>query len=129
MLARLAPIAILLAAACSDDAGWSRDELPANARVALAVTASSPAPCMPWDGPPGEAVVTLSALDTDAPSIVVVAGGDACAWSGDVLSCDLTRGPVGAMRIDFGSETARMDTPGSPACFTEYAITAIAAIP
>jgi hypothetical protein len=129
MLARLAPIVILLAAACLDDPGWSRDELPQKARVALMVTASSPAPCMPWDGPSGEAVVTLSALDTAAPSIVVVAGGDACAWSGDALDCDLTRGPVGTMRIDFGGEAARMDIPGSPACFTEYAITAIAAIP
>jgi hypothetical protein len=124
MLARLAPFAILLAA-CSDDAGWSRDELPPMARIALTVTASSPAPCMPWGYGGG---VRVAGLDTETPTVVVVAGDDVCAWDGDALACTLTRGPAGSLRIDFDKATARMDIPGAPACFTEYAIASVVAI-
>jgi hypothetical protein len=128
MLARLAPIAILLAAACSDDAGWSRDELPANARVALMVTGTS-APECDASFLASLASVTVHGLDTDAPTVVVVAGDDACAWDGNAIACELTHGPAGTMRIDFGGEAARLAGLGASACAYDYAITAVAAIP
>lgn len=124
MLARLAPIAFLLAA-CSDDAGWSRDELPANARVELQVMGSSPAPCMPW----GITTVRVSGLDTASPTAVTVTSNGPCAWDGDAISCTFTAGQAGTMRIDFAAMLARLEVPGGVTCSTEYAITAIAAIP
>ena len=127
MLARLAPFAILLAA-CSDDPGWSRDELPAKARVALEFTGSSAPACEP-SLEAMLSIVTVSAMDTPAPTAVVIAGDDACAWDGDAIDCELTHGPAGTMRIDFRASTARITGLGDGACSYDYAITAIAAIP
>lgn len=123
MLARLAPIAFLLAA-CSDDAGWSRDELPANARVELEVTGSSPAPCEPW----GLTTVRISGLDTASPTAVTVTSNGACVWDGDAISCTFTAGRAGTMRIDFAAMLARLEVPGGVTCSTDYAITDIVAL-
>ena len=128
MLARLAPIAILLAAACSDDAGWSRDDLPAKARVALEFTGSSVPACEP-SFLTSLSIVTVSAMDTAAPMVVVIAGDDACAWDGDAINCELTHGPAGTMRIDFRASTARIMGLGDGACAYDYAVTAVAAVP
>ena len=123
----------LCLAACGDDPGWSRDELPVVAAARLVITGSSPAPCMPWEASrleesPTETIVTFAALDTDSPTVEVLAGDDACAWDGDALACTLVRGPTGTLRVDFGAATARIDMRGDPACFTEYSITEIGAL-
>jgi len=123
MLARLAPIAILLAA-CSDDPGWSRDELPAKARVGLMATASSPAPCLPWN----ITSVRISGLDTDAPEAVTATSSGSCAWAGDALTCEFVNGRDGTMRIDFAAATVHGDIPGATSCSTDYAITDVVAL-
>lgn len=126
-------VAALLVGACSDDAGWSRDELPASAAVRLAITGSSPSPCMPWEASrledsPTETIMTFAALDTGSPTVEVLAGDDACAWDGDALVCTLVRGPTGTLRVDFGSATARIEMLGTPACYTEYSIAEVGAL-
>lgn len=130
MLARLAPIAILLAAACSDDAGWSRDELPANARVALAVTATSSEACAAsWLADTGFTGVGAVDLGTDVPKVYVRSHYDTCGWSGDAVVCDLTPDPIAHFVLDFGASTARMEVPYDPPCSIDYAVTSVTAIP
>lgn len=115
----------LCLAACGDDPGWSRDELPANARVVIEVTGSGPAaPCQPW----ALATVRASGLDADAPTVVTATSSGACAWDGDAISCQFTAGQPGTMRIDFAASTARLDVPGAGMCFTEYAIADVVAL-
>jgi hypothetical protein len=118
-------VAALCLAACGDDPGWSRDELPANARVVIEVTGFGPAaPCQPW----ALTTVRVSALDTDAPTAVTATSNGTCAWDGDAINCPFTGGQEGTMRIDFEASTARLDIPGAGMCFTEYAITEIGAL-
>ena len=124
MKAVLAALA-LAAAACSDDSGWSRDDLPAKARVGLEVTGSSPAPCQPW----GITSVSVSGLDTESPTAVTATSNGACAWDGDAIICTFTAGQSGTMRIDFAAMLARLDVPGGVTCSTDYAITAVTAVP
>lgn len=128
MLARLAPIAILLAA-CSDDAGWSRDELPPMARIALAVTATSSEACAAsWLTNPGFTGVGAIDLDTDAPKVYVRSHFDPCTWAGDSIACDTYPDPIAHFVIDFGAETARMDLPIDQPCSIDYAVTAVTAV-
>lgn len=117
-------VAALLVGACSDDAGWSRDELPPNARVGLMATASSPAPCLPWN----ITSVRISGLDTDAPEAITATSSGSCAWGGDILTCEFVNGSDGTMRIDFAAMTARLDVPGATSCSTDYAITDVVAL-
>lgn len=118
-------VAALTLAACGDDPGWSRDELPANARVAIEATGYGPAaPCQPWE----LTTVRISGLDTDAPEAVTVTSNGACAWAGDVLTCEFINGQDGTMRIDFAASVARLDRPSAGMCFTEYAITDVVAL-
>lgn len=129
MLARLAPIMLLLAA-CSNDAGWSRDELPAKARVALAVTATSSETCAAsWLADPGFTGVGAIALDTDAPKVYVRSHYDSCAWSSDTIACDLTPDPIAHFVLDFGASAARMEVPYDPPCSIDYAVASVTAIP
>lgn len=128
MLARLAPFALLMAA-CSDDAGWSRDELPPMARIALTVTATSSEACAAsWLADPGFTGVGAIDLDTDIPKVYARSHYDDCAWANDSIACEMTPDPIAHFVIDFGAETARMDLPIDPPCSIDYAVTAVTAV-
>lgn len=120
----------LAVAACSDDSGWSRDELPAKARVALAVTATGSEMCAAsWLADPGFTGVGAIDLDTNAPKVYARSHYDSCTWVGDSIACDMTPDPIAHFVLDFGAETARMDVPYDPPCSIDYAVTAVTAVP
>lgn len=123
-------------AGCSDSPGWSRDELPARARIDVALTGTSADTCALWASNSAFVSIEAGALDTDAPTIKVGVMPESCAWASDSqLGCSLEHGPVGSLLIDFDRSIASQVfayTDGGGAaltCMIDYQITAVVALP